>query len=305
MFDLAALREAVERHGRVARVVIASLEGSSPREPGAAMLVWAGGQSGSIGGGALEWAARGRAEAMLGQDVRVRLDREALGPTLGQCCGGSVLVLTELWEAGRMPVVEDGMVVRRVGTSHGDGGAVPPALLRAGPSALYLQGWMAEPVAAPDRTLWVWGAGHVGRAVVGVMAPLPGLAITWVDVAADRYPRVIPDGVTVLPASAPEHLVSRAAPDAEHLVLTYSHALDLELCHRLLEHGFGRAGLIGSATKAARFRSRLGALGHSAPEIARIACPIGDPALGKHPQAIALGVAVAFLHAPALQREAV
>ncbi|OZA01614.1 MAG: hypothetical protein B7Y02_17490 [Rhodobacterales bacterium 17-64-5] len=79
------------------------------------------------------------------------------------------------------------------------------------------------------------------------------------------------------------------------MILTFSHILDLELCHRLLNHGFLRCGLIGSATKWARFRSRLSALAHPPAEIARITCPIGDPALGKHPQAIALGVAAEFL----------
>ena len=80
-------------------------------------------------------------------------------------------------------------------------------------------------------------------------------------------------------------------------MLTFSHALDLDLCHRLLSHGFAALGLIGSETKRARFRSRLAALGHSEARISRIACPIGDPALGKHPQAIAVGVAAALLKA--------
>ena len=93
----------------------------------------------------------------------------------------------------------------------------------------------------------------------------------------------------------PAALVAEAPVGAEHYILTFSHALDLELCHRLLAHGFAACGLIGSATKRARFRTRLAALGHGAGEIARIECPIGDPSLGKHPQAIAVGVAMAFL----------
>jgi xanthine dehydrogenase accessory factor len=101
----------------------------------------------------------------------------------------------------------------------------------------------------------------------------------------------------MLPVPKPEAAVMLAPRDAEHLILTYSHALDLALCHRLLTHGFRRAGLIGSATKWARFRSRLAALGHTPGSIAQITCPIGDPALGKHPQAIAIGVAASFLHA--------
>ena len=157
-----------------------------------------------------------------------------------------------------------------------------------------IDGWMVEPVVAPGRDIWVWGAGHVGRAIVGVLAPLPDFRIFWADFDAARFPEV-PEGVEMLVAENPADLVSLARADAEHFVTTHSHALDLELCHRLLGHGFRFAGLIGSETKWARFRSRLSALGHSEAEIARIACPIGDPGLGKHPQEIALGVAVKLI----------
>ena len=107
-------------------------------------------------------------------------------------------------------------------------------------------------------------------------------------------PDLIP-GVEPLVAQDPLRVVSHAPHDAEHLVLTYSHDLDLKLCDALLRHGFGSCGLIGSATKWARFRKRLAAMGHTDAQIARIACPIGDPTLGKHPQAIAVGVAARYL----------
>ena len=138
-------------------------------------------------------------------------------------------------------------------------------------------------------------SGHVGRALVDVLAPLPEVQITWVDVAPDRFPEAAPPNVRILPVPDPAQAVALAPPGAEHLILTFSHALDLELCHRLLAHGFADCGLIGSATKWARFRSRLAALGHGPGEISRITCPIGDPALGKHPQAIAISVAADFL----------
>ena len=303
MFDLDALAAAVATHGRVARVVIAAHDGSSPREAGAAMLVWAdiaqaGGQSGTIGGGALEWEAATEARAMLATGGH-RLRRVPLGPALGQCCGGAVTLLTEVYDAGCLPVAEAGVIARSV-----DGREMPLAVKRLldrargqgmMPGPELSQGWFVEPVTAPSRDLWIWGAGHVGRALVSVLAPVPGLRITWIDVAADRFPDAIPAGVTALPCADAARLVGHAPKGAEHLVLTYSHALDLELCHRLLGHGFCRAGLIGSATKWARFRSRLAALGHATSAIARIDCPIGDPALGKHPQAIAIGVAQAVL----------
>jgi xanthine dehydrogenase accessory factor len=297
MFDLDALGKAVADHGPVARVVIGAVKGSSPREVGASMLVWANGQSGTIGGGAFEWQAAARARAMLGAGG-TRLDHEALGPSLGQCCGGAVTLLTEVYDAQNLPDGRD-VIVRAL-----DSSAMPLAVKRlidrargqgVLPAPQLLQGWMVEPVARPTRQLWVWGAGHVGRALVEVLAPLPGLAITWVDTAPDRFPETLPDTARALPVPDPGLAVAVAPKDAEHLILTYSHALDLDLCHRLLTHGFSACGLIGSATKWARFRSRLAALGHSAPAIDRIDCPIGNPSLGKHPQAIAIGVASAFL----------
>jgi len=302
MFDRTALAAAIAAQGPVARVVIASLQGSSPREVGAAMLVWATGQSGTIGGGALEWQAIARARAAL--ITGDRLDKVPLGPDLGQCCGGAVLLLTEVWDAARLRGVSGDVYARPL---PGFGADLPLKvagrlrLARNGSCAgvtEQVQGWLIEPLSVPQRPVWVWGAGHVGRAIVAVLAPLPGLAITWVDVATDRFPPGIADGVTALPVPDPVLAVRLAPADADHLILTYSHALDLSLCHALLRHGFAEAGLIGSATKAARFRSRLAALGHSPAQIARIRCPIGDPALGKHPQAIALGVATALLRRP-------
>ncbi len=298
MFDLNALSHTISAHGRVARVVIAAHDGSCPREVGAAMLIWNDGQSGTIGGGALEWEMAAKARAQLAHGGQ-RLDRVPLGPALGQCCGGAVSILTEVFDAQTVPRPEAGVVARAV-----DGRAMPLAVKRLLdrargqgilPPAQMVQGWFVEPVAHPTRNFWIWGAGHVGRALVAVLAPLPGVRITWVDVAADRFPDILPDHTVALPCADAARLVAHAPPNAEHLILTYSHALDLDLCHRLLTHGFARAGLIGSATKWARFRSRLSALGHTAAEIARIDCPIGDPALGKHPQAIAIGVAATLL----------
>ncbi len=147
--------------------------------------------------------------------------------------------------------------------------------------------------------LWIWGAGHVGRAIIGAMSPLPDFNITWVDTAQNRFPQTVPDTVAQLVATNPAQAVKHAPKQAHHLILTYSHDIDLKLCDALLRHHFTFVGLIGSATKWARFRSRLAGLGHSEGEIAQICCPIGDPSLGKHPTAIALGVAAQLLKHPA------
>lgn len=310
MIDLDALRAEVTRHGAVVRVVIAGIEGSSPREAGAAMLVWADGQSGTIGGGALEWEAAGRARALLASGGAAEVMRVALGPNIGQCCGGAVTLVAERWDAASVARLMGDVIARPLP-------GAPPAmplpvsriLARARGEGIVtgtriVQGWLVEPVARPARDIWVWGAGHVGRALVAVIAPLPGIRVTWVDTDAERFPEAIPVGVAQRIAASPGDLVADAPPHAEHLILTFSHALDLDLCHRLLSHGFRSLGLIGSATKRARFRSRLAALGHAPAQIARIACPIGDPALGKHPQAIAVGVAAALLSAPSAANSA-
>lgn len=299
-FDRAALEDAIARHGTVARVVLAEIAGSSPREAGAAMFVWASGQSGTIGGGALEWEAARRARAAL-RDGRDRFDREPLGPTLGQCCGGTVAVLTEVWDAARLAERVGDCVARPLPGGDAEMPLAVRRLLSAARSrgepvpVSLCEGWLVEPLTRPDRALWVWGAGHVGRAIVATVAPLPGLEVTWIDTAEGRLPEALPDGVVKLVAAEPQTLVPYAPGHAEHLILTYSHALDLELCHALLSRGFASCGLIGSKTKWARFRSRLAALGHTDASISRIRCPIGDPALGKHPQAIAVGVAHGLL----------
>ena len=302
-FDRETLREAVKTHGKVTRVVIAAIRGSSPREVGAAMLVWKDGQSGTIGGGTLEYQA---AEAARTQQSPARLTRHALGPDMGQCCGGAVTLLSEVYDQEAMQALDETVIARSA-----TGGDMPLSVKRllatargqgVAPEPQLIDDWMVEPVHAPTRQLWIWGAGHVGRALVDVLSPLPDIAITWVDTAPDRFPASIPAGVSVVPAASPAGLVRHAPAQAEHLVLTYSHNLDLELCNRLLTHGFHFAGLIGSATKWARFRSRLAALGHSPAQIARITCPIGDPSLGKHPQMIAVGVAAQILR-PARQND--
>lgn len=292
-FDTQTLRTALDDHGTVARIVIASHKGSSPRETGTSMLVWRDGQSGTIGGGALELEAVKHARTMASGVRRV-----PLGPALGQCCGGAVTLVTELFE--QMPNHTAGFA-RRV-----EGDATQPLSIKralannrngSDDALVFDAGWLYEPTAPQRAPLWVWGAGHVGRAIVGTLAPTRNFDITWIDSGAGRFPSsqdTTPNVSQLHAVNIPDAALS-APTDAHHLILTYSHAFDLELCHRLLSRGFTTAGLIGSSTKWARFKSRLKALGHTDAQISSIRCPIGQPALGKHPQAIAIGVASELL----------
>lgn len=307
-FDISQIESAVAASGRVARVLVAKAEGSTPREAGASMMVWEGGQSGTIGGGALEWEAAKDARQLLSERASksALLRRHPLGPGLGQCCGGAVMLLTEVFDKKRLESARDSVADRGgFARAVGDANDAPPPpvekMLRrmgdgdgTGRTAL-TGGWVVEPISAPARHVWLFGAGHVGRAIARALAPLPDLSTTWVDVSQDRFPEDVPANARILAASHPPDAVPHAPDCAEHLVLTFSHALDLEICSRILSRPFRSAGLIGSDTKWARFRKRLIEAGHSASDVDRIQCPIGDPSLGKHPWAIAVGVAASLL----------
>ncbi|NIY71219.1 xanthine dehydrogenase accessory protein XdhC [Marivivens donghaensis] len=286
-FDLEHLA-ALTARGPVARIVVTRTAGSVPREAGTVMYVWEDGQDGTIGGGRLEWeavvAARTQTDALSERTY-------PLGPGLGQCCGGSVTLVTEVFTAETLPTLPYARPLKPnpMPTS------VERKLAHIGklPAPVIVHGWLIETAPPRGREIWVWGSGHVGRALVAVLAPLAD--IKWVDIAQDRFPSDIPFGVTDLVAVDPVQMVKHAPKTAEHVILTHSHELDLALCHALLAHGFSGLGLIGSQTKRARFFKRLADLGHRQEQIARIVCPIGDPSLGKHPQAIALGVATDVL----------
>lgn len=277
--DVARLEALIAAHGPVARVLVVEARGSVPRGGGTSMAVWGDGFDGTIGGGALEWRALAMAREVL-RTGGARVLRIPLGPDLGQCCGGAVTLAVERLDA--VPAVP---WVRRV-----EGAAPAPALT----GFAFRDGWLREEGATPEREIWIWGAGHVGAALTAVLAPMPASAVTLIDDASDRFPPV-PIGVTRLLAGDMPRAMAHAPAEAAHVILTYSHEIDLALCHAALTRGFRFCGLIGSKTKWSRFRSRLAALGHGKEAIDRITCPIGDPALGKHPQAIAVGVAVGLL----------
>ncbi len=294
------LAAAIAAHGTVTRIVITSYDGSTPRETGTAMLVWQTGQSGTIGGGALEHEATTHARAMLAStEPFTRQTRTLpLGPALGQCCGGMVRLLLERLTASELATIPaTGLYARSLASGSHEPPLTVKAALRRTRSGTPMTpqttaNWFLEPLTTPLTPLWLYGAGHVGRAIVHTFQDLP-FQITWIDTTRDRFPDT--PQATMLVAANPADAVRHAPNDAIHIILTYSHALDLELCHRILNRPFAQLHLIGSASKRARFTSRLKTLGHSDQQIARIICPLGNKSLGKHPAAIAVGLAVALL----------
>ena len=286
----------MDTHGRVARILVTAVRGSAPRNAGTSMLVWIDGQEGTIGGGALEFEAIRQARKMIENAAAPYLHHQALGPNLGQCCGGSVSLLTEQFtqpdlENISMAIEQDGCFLRPLSDSAGS----RPADLQPQGEPAIGSGWVIEQLTVAARHVWIYGAGHVGRAIVRILAEIPDFAITWIDVDIGRFPQSTPPNVTRLAAVSPGDVVHRADPDTDHLVMTYSHAMDLEICARILSCQFRSLRLIGSATKLSRFRSRLSNLEIAAAKIDRIECPIGDRQLGKDPQSIAIGVAASLL----------
>ena len=247
-------------------VEITATRGSAPRDAGTAMRVDSHSTQGTIGGGALEYQAVIQARRMLDAGDSEHTATIPLGPNLGQCCGGAVT----------LRFTPDQRVVD-----------------------LPAHQTLPKMPAIEKSRLWLWGAGHVGRAYVTLAAPCDAFDITWIDTSTDRFPRNIPCNVTATPASDMPRLAVHAPHEVHHLIFTYSHDIDLSLCAALLKRNAASIGLIGSATKWARFSKRLRDMGL---DPTPIICPIGDKTLGKTPAAIASGTLGALL-AMAAQKE--
>ena len=304
---LLPLSECLERGEAAMLVHVAELKGSGPREVGAQMLVTETGRFGTIGGGELEHSAMLKARKLL-QRGQADLIRYALGPELNQCCGGSVSLAFEpfapadlAWVKKLMAAAEEPQPVYRtlrLDASGGlrrdwSGGGKGPDFSAnlAGDSVL-----LVERVNPPSQAVWLFGAGHVGQAVARALQPL-GFAITWIDGRAGQFPEPPLPGVRSLALAMPELVVDEAPPGTIFLVMTHSHPLDLGVCEAVLRReDFAYLGLIGSKTKRARFRKRLGAAGVPAETLERLICPIGLAGIkSKEPAAIAASVAADLL----------
>jgi xanthine dehydrogenase accessory factor len=289
MKDWLATLEAALREGArpIVRVVVAATRGSAPREAGACMLVSADRAWGTIGGGHLELVATRTARDMLaGTRASPRQDRFSLGASLGQCCGGIVDLWLQRYDLDDLAALGEALRLRAAGA----GDATLAALASRDPAAMRYERF--SPGSTP---LWLFGAGHVGRALVNVLAPLP-FAITWIDSRAGQFPAVLPEGVRALSSPQPAEEVGDMPAGAFALVMTHSHDEDLAIAGDLLAHGrFAWAGVIGSMPKARRFRQRLSQRFAPA-RVARLTMPIGVGGIrSKEPAAIAVAVAAQLL----------
>ncbi len=311
MLAFRRLIDAIEAEGSAALVTLARVRGSSPREAGARMVVRpSGGFHGTIGGGALEWAALEAALAALkaGRGPAARRSL-ALGPELAQCCGGRVDWRIEIFDRrdvedlGVLAAAEgegvktltarvggDGRVERRLDRDR-PGGRLTGNLPDAG-------GW-TEPIGESARAVYLYGAGHVGRALALALAPLP-FVVRWIDSRREAFPSRTPANVALFHVPEPASELASAPDGALIVVMTHSHAIDLEIVAAALKaERFGYVGLIGSATKRARFLKQMRDAGMTEAMLAKLVCPIGVPGIGgKDPAVIAASTAAQLLMAP-------
>lgn len=248
------LRSLLGRGDLAVELEVLSARGSTPREAGARMLVTDTATFGTVGGGRMEWDAIARARRLLqAGETSARLEIP-LGPAVGQCCGGHVVL----------------------------------ALRRAGDGVL--ADLVAAETAADARkpVVLLFGAGHVGQALATALSPLP-LRVHWIDGRAGLPEGDSPPGIEPVRDGRPLDEVAAAPAGAAYLVVTHSHALDFEICAAVLERGdFAYLGLIGSATKRAKFERGFRELGIARERTARLVCPIGGARVrDKRPPVIA------------------
>ena len=287
----------------VTLVTVINVQGSAPREVGARMLVTSTKQWGTIGGGNLEYSAVAAArDRQLANKLQPLQQKFALGPALGQCCGGSVELLFEsITRETVLPGAAAGEVwCRRI---DADGfnydGAVPgqvPEPDATAPICVFEaadQTWLIEKLAPKLPTVVVFGAGHVGSALVKQLTLLP-CSIVWIDQRSDWLAQAnVYDQVTSVQTDWPEQEVPELPDDSWVIVLTHSHSTDFNICLALLKkQQFAFLGLIGSETKRNTFRKRFVQRGISEALIDRLSCPIGLSEISsRRPELIALAVA--------------
>lgn len=263
------LREAARNllaGGRDAMLVeVLDAKGSVPRDAGTRMVVDADQVLGTIGGGHLELQAIAFARGRLASGERsAHAQSIALGPSLGQCCGGALTLRYSMLDAAA------------------------------------LAAWPDTP---PRFALHLYGAGHVGRAIVALLAGIP-CRVWWIDEREDEFPpgHAEPPHISRVCVEPVEAEVAQAPPGASFLVLTHSHDLDLRIAEAILRRGdFGFFGLIGSRTKRTRFVHRFEQRGLPRDTIDRMTCPIGVPGItGKEPAVIAVAVVAQLLQQASL-----
>ncbi len=295
----------IRKDGRVALVTICRVQGSIPRECGTKMLVGPDIIAGTIGGGALEHLAIRQARQMVvtGRPLVKHMD-VPLGPKTRQCCGGRVELLLEILDESHAPLF---IAIKEAEKSYGPvhmitslTGETAKKIILDGPASHQLEikdNQLIEPLADKRMPLYLFGAGHVGKAIAERMRNLP-FRVIWADSRETEFPNVMPENVEICLTASTSEIVASAPPGAIFLVMTYSHQIDYAVTAAILSRGDGAyCGLIGSKTKRARFLKRfLAEEGLNQDACDQLTCPIGLLSVkGKEPEIIAISVIAQLL----------
>ena len=317
--DLTAANEAV------VLVTIASIRGSAPREVGAKMIVTAKESIGTIGGGQLEHQCTRIAVDLLGGEETSFLRRFPLGAAMGQCCGGVVEVLFEALSAGLPDWLRDlrtlhgqrknaARITKVAGSERAivtarrvyadETQAIPEAiadraleLLANGSDGERVDDWFIDTIVGTSFNIAIFGAGHVGTAVVAALSQLD-CNIRWIDSRRNIF-RATPANVRAIESAEPALEVAAMPAASSYLVMTHSHALDFDICDRIMRRkDASYCGLIGSRSKRRRFEKRYRQQGLPQEIIDTLTCPIGVAGIsGKKPAEIAVAAAAEVLQA--------
>jgi xanthine dehydrogenase accessory factor len=298
------VEDLLHTHGKCAMITIIEVKGSSPRDRGARLILTeAGFYRGTIGGGALEWQAMARAQsALAAADPRSYVTTAVLGPDLGQCCGGQVKLLTEILSTADLGWIGDFAQKEKQSPFStllklGETGAMRKLVaLQGGPGSAELSGdLVSETFGEERRHVLLFGAGHIGRALVLALSQLP-FDVTWVDPRPEAFPRAVPANVVLKPTPSPAAELDSGPAQSFVVVMTHSHALDFDIVLAALNDGrFPYVGLIGSQTKRARFLSRLRQAGVGEKLLPRLVCPIGIAGISSKEPAVIAAAATAEL----------
>ncbi|GHB34430.1 xanthine dehydrogenase accessory protein XdhC [Pseudovibrio japonicus] len=300
---------ALDATGRCVLVSIVDVAGSSPREVGARMVVRPDMSfKGTIGGGRLEFDVLHEAVSLMKSDsANFQTRSYALGPDLGQCCGGRVEIAFEQFFLNFRDIAQDFSTKECMGIfsttanicSSGsvERHVLPPAMSSSESAEIVLnQGKLTERFGEDRPHLYLFGAGHVGKALVLAMAPL-GFRISWIDERNEIFPKYLPSNIRCIHLNEPQVIVKNLEPGNYVIVMTHDHKRD----HAIVDAAVRRTdlafiGLIGSATKRARTLKRFKDSGISEAQSKQLVCPVGITEIkSKKPSDIAISIAAQLL----------
>ena len=229
-------------------VTVLGARGSTPRETETKMVFTGKESFGSIGGGHLEFKAGEIAQEMLLRTAdSQRIEHFKLGPSLGQCCGGSCSILFEVFRPLRM-------------------------------------------------NLALFGAGHVGQTLVGILQALP-INVFWIDSRMTTIKPTAGPNIKIIESDEPKDEIAHMPADTSYLIMTHNHQLDYDILCSVINRGDGDyIGVIGSDTKWRKFQARLAHQGYTPESYAEVFCPVGlQEVTGKRPMEVAVSIAAQLI----------